>query len=130
MDRPLMVFDEADKLTDAVFNYFISLYNRLEDKCGIVFLSTDSIKRRMDLGLRRKKTGYNEIHSRIGRKFFQSDGNDSDDVYAICMANGVTDKTDIHKVIKDAQTCDFDLRRVKKAIHMIKRRNELNMKQE
>ena len=27
MDAPLLVFDEADKLTEPVFHYFISLYN-------------------------------------------------------------------------------------------------------
>ena len=35
MDAPLLVFDEADKLTEPVFHYFISLYNKLEEKCGV-----------------------------------------------------------------------------------------------
>lgn len=121
MESPLMVFDEADKLTDTVFHYFISFYNRLEDKCGTVFMSTDYIKRRMDLGLRHNKKGYNEIHSRIGRKFFDVDPTTANDVYSICMANGLKEKSKINEVIKDAETCDFDLRRVKKSIHRIKR---------
>ena len=57
-----------------------------------------------------------------------SDGNfdeleptDVNDVFAICSANGVTDKKDIDKVIKEASTCDFDLRRVRKSIHKVKR---------
>ena len=124
MESPLMVFDEADKLTDTVFHYFISFYNRLEDKCGTIFMSTDYIKRRMDLGLRHNKKGYNEIHSRIGRKFFDVDQTSANDVYAICMANGLTEKSKINEVIKDAETCDFDLRRVKKSIHRIKRISE------
>lgn len=70
MEAPLLLFDEADKLPERVFHYFIDLYNRLEDKCGIVFFSTSYIKRRMTMGLRYNKCGYNEIHSRIGRKFF------------------------------------------------------------
>ena len=123
MESPLMVFDEADKLTDTVFHYFISFYNRLEDKCGTIFMSTDYIKRRMDLGLRHNKKGYNEIHSRIGRKFFDVDQTSANDVYAICIANGLTEKSKINEVIKDAETCDFDLRRVKKSIHRIKRLN-------
>ena len=124
MESPLMVFDEADKLTDTVFHYFISFYNRLEEKCGIVFMSTDYIKRRMDLGLRHNKKGYNEIHSRIGRKFFQLDHTTANDVYAICAANGLKDKVKINEVIKESETCDFDLRRVKKSIHRIKRLSE------
>jgi dephospho-CoA kinase len=121
MESPLMVFDEADKLTDVVFHYFISFYNRLEERCGIIFLSTDYIKRRMDLGLRHNKKGYNEIHSRIGRKFFQLDQTSAGDVHSICVANGLKDKVKINEVIRDAETCDFDLRRVKKSVHRVKR---------
>ncbi len=124
MEAPLMVFDEADKLTDNVFHYFISFYNRLEDKCGIIFLSTDYIKRRMDLGLRHNKQGYNEIHSRIGRKFYELDDTTPHDIHAICVANGESGKAKINEVIKDAETYDFDLRRVKKMIHKVKRLSE------
>lgn len=51
LDRPLLVFDEGDKLMDTVFYYFISIYNALEGRCGIIFLSTEYIKRRMSIGL-------------------------------------------------------------------------------
>lgn len=120
MQAPLLLFDEADKLPERVFHYFIDLYNRLEDKCGIVFLSTSYIKRRMTIGLRYNKCGYNEIHSRIGRKFYELDSTAPHDVYAVCMANGVTDKSRISEVVKDAEAYDFDLRRVKKNIHRVK----------
>lgn len=69
MDAPLLVFDEADKLTEPVFHYFISLYNKLEEKCGVVFLSTDYIVKRISNGLKYQKPGYKEFFSRIGRKF-------------------------------------------------------------
>ncbi len=119
--NPLLLFDEADKLTERVFHYFIDLYNRLEDKCGMVFFSTSYIKRRMQMGLRYDKKGYNEIHSRIGRKFFELERTQPNDVYAICVANGLTDRGDIAKVVKDAEQYDFDLRRVKKGVHRVKR---------
>ncbi len=117
MGHPLLIFDEADKLIESVFHYFIDLYNRLEDHCGIVFFSTNYIKRRMAMGLRYDKKGYNEIHSRIGRKFFELEATSAKDVYLVCMANGVTDKAAISKVVKDSEAYDFDLRRVKKAVH-------------
>ena len=120
MEAPLLLFDEADKLPERVFHYFIDLYNRLEDKCGIVFFSTSYIKRRMTMGLRYNKCGYNEIHSRIGRKFYELEPTAPHDVYAICMANGVTDKSHVSGVVKDAEAYDFDLRRVKKNIHRVK----------
>lgn len=121
MDAPLLVFDEADKLIESVFQYFISLYNKIEDKCGVVFLSTDYIKTRIDRGLRCKKRGYKEFYSRIGRKYFELDDTTPHDVYAICVANGLTDERDINEVIAESNSCEYDLRRVKKSIHRIKR---------
>ena len=121
MDAPLLVFDEADKLIESVFQYFISLYNKIEDKCGVVFLSTDYIKTRIDRGLRCKKRGYKEFYSRIGRKYFELDDTTPHDVYAICVANGLTDEKDINEVIVESNSCEYDLRRVKKSIHRIKR---------
>ena len=121
MDAPLLVFDEADKLIESVFQYFISLYNKIEDKCGVVFLSTDYIKARIDRGLRCKKRGYKEFYSRIGRKYFELDDTTPHDVYAICVANGLTDEKDINEVIAESNSCEYDLRRVKKSIHRIKR---------
>lgn len=124
MEAPLLIFDEADKLTEPVFHYFISLYNKLEDKSGIVFLSTDYIKKRISLGLRHQKPGYKEFFSRMGRKYFELEETSPADVYSICVANGVQDKKKIEEVIRDAEPCDFDLRRVKKAIHRAKRMGE------
>lgn len=121
MDTPLLVFDEADKLIESVFQYFISLYNKIEDKCGVVFLSTDYIKTRISRGLRCKKRGYKEFYSRIGRKYFELEDTTPQDVFAICSANGLTDRKDIEEVITEADGCEFDLRRVKKSIHRVKR---------
>lgn len=121
LGNPLLVFDEGDKLTDSVFNYFISIYNRLEGHAGIVFLSTDYIKRRMDAGLRYNKKGYKEINSRIGRRFFEVSPTEENDIYAICQANNLTDRADIEEVLKDAKRSDNDLRRVKRCIHRQKR---------
>lgn len=121
MEAPLLVFDEADKLIESVFQYFISLYNKIEDKCGVVFLSTDYIKTRISRGLRCKKRGYKEFYSRIGRKYFELEDTTPQDVFAICSANGLTDRKDIEEVITEADGCEFDLRRVKKSIHRVKR---------
>lgn len=124
MEAPLLIFDEADKLTEPVFHYFISLYNKLEDKSGIIFMSTDYIKKRIERGLRYQKPGYKEFFSRMGRKYFELEETSPTDVYSICVANGVQDKKKIDEVIRDAESCDFDLRRVKKAIHRAKRMGE------
>lgn len=116
-EHPLLIFDEGDKLTDTVLYYYISLYNALEDKCGMIFLSTNYIKERMRKGLGRGKKGYDEIDSRICRKFVPLDLVNSNEVEAICQANGLTDKTAIRTVKEEAASCGNDLRRVKKSVH-------------
>lgn len=122
LDRPLLVFDEGDKLTDSVMYYFISLYNALEDKCGIVFLSTPYIQKRMTKGLKLDRKGYEELYSRIGRKFIPLSSVTEYEVNAICRSNGLTEEKAITAVIKDSSEIkkslmEFDLRRVKKSTH-------------
>lgn len=116
----VLIFDEADKLLDSIFLYFVTIYNHLEGRVGIVFLSTNYIERRLRSGLQNNKRGYNELHSRIGRRFYTPEHIYAGDVSVICRANGITDEADIRRVIKDAEEYDFDLRRVRKCIMKIK----------
>lgn len=115
----VLIFDEADKLLDSIFLYFVTIYNNLEGQVGIVFMSTNYIERRMRSGLLNNKRGYNELHSRIGRRFYTTEPITAHDVSAICRANGITDAKEIAKVIKDAEEYEFDLRRVKKSVMKI-----------
>lgn len=116
-EMPLVVMDEADKLSDQVLYFFITLYNQLEDHCGIVLCATDHLEKRIKRGVRLNKKGYKEIFSRIGRKCVPLMGADEVDVAAVCIANGVTEKRDIKMVYED---CEGDLRRVKRKVHAIK----------
>ena len=117
MDSPLLIFDEGDKLNDNVFHYFINLYNRLEGKCGMVFMSTSYIEQRIERGISSNRKGYNEIYSRIGRRFFELEPTSAVDVAAICHANGLSDRRHISEVIGATEKAGFDLRCVKGAIH-------------
>lgn len=115
-NNPLVILDEADKLPDAVLYFFITLYNQLEDNCGIVLCATDHLKKRIVRGLNINKKGYKEIYSRIGRKFVELHGIGSEDVRQVCVANGVTDSKLISEIWKDSEQ---DLRRVKKKVRSI-----------
>ncbi len=121
IDRPLLVFDEGDKLTDSVMYYFINLYNALEDRCGIVFLSTPYIEKRFANGLKLDRKGYEELYSRIGRRFVPLSRITEYEVNAICLSNGLTDHGTIGKVINESAGMkknqrEYDLRRVKKSV--------------
>ena len=112
-DSPLIVLDEADKLSDQVLYFFISLYNQLEDHCGIILTATSYLRARIEKGLRLNRKGYAEIFSRIGRKFVELPLHNSEDVAAVCVANGVSDSKTINSIIDEA---DGDLRRVKRSV--------------
>ncbi len=118
-DAPLIILDEADKLRDQVLYFFISLYNQLEGHCGIIMVATDYLAKRIERGVRLKKKGYEEIYSRIGRKFVQLQVINSEDIAAVCKANGVTDPVAINEIIQGAEC---DLRRVKRAVWAAKKK--------
>ncbi|WP_295990542.1 ATP-binding protein [uncultured Alistipes sp.] len=121
LDQPLLIFDEGDKLSDAVLYYFITIYNALEGHCGLFFISTHYIRRRMEIGLAYNKKGYDEIHSRICRKFVELTPTSEFDVAAVARANGIADERTLRTVVKDAISCRCDLRRVRREVHKQKR---------
>lgn len=116
-ESPLLVLDEADKLSDQVLYFFISMYNKLEDHVGIILCATDYLEKRIKKGVRTNRKGYKEIYSRVGRKFIPIQVVNDKDVVAVCHANGVGDTKIITSIIDD---CENDLRRVKRKIHAIK----------
>lgn len=120
-ENPIIIMDEADKLTDQVLYFFITLYNELEDQCGLVLCATDHLSKRIKKGLRLNKRGYQEIYSRIGRKFIELKGVGFTDVTQICVANGVDKKATIKRIYHD---CEEDFRRVKRLIHASKMINQ------
>jgi hypothetical protein len=122
MDSPLLIFDEGDKLSDNLLYYFITIYNHLKNKAGIVFLSTNYMQKRMQNGLNRNWKGYQELDSRIGRKFYEAEEPTANDVYAICKANGVRGEKEINEIVKDASRYEFDLRRVDRKVRAVRKR--------
>ena len=121
-ESPLLILDEADKLSDQVLYFFITLYNNLEDECGIVLCATQHLEKRIKKGIKLNKKGYAEIWSRLGRKCVALSGVSAADITAICEANGVTDMADIDGIIAESES---DLRRVKRRVHAVSRKRQL-----
>ncbi len=121
-ESPLLILDEADKLSDQVLYFFITLYNSLEDECGIVLCATQHLEKRIKKGIKLNKKGYAEIWSRLGRKCVALSGVSAADITAICEANGISDLTDIDDIIAESES---DLRRVKRRVHAVSRKRQL-----
>lgn len=117
--NPLIIFDEFDKLNDNVWFFFITLYNELENKCGMVLLSTDYIRLRIEKGLRLNKRGYNEFWSRLGRRCVRLEPIAYEDIKAVCEANGISNSSEIEDIAKDSEG---DLRRVARRIYSANKR--------
>ena len=115
--KSLIIFDEVDKLSDSVFQYFIDLYNKTYGLCGIVWMSTDAIKTRFDRGLKWARQGYKELYSRIGNRFNDLPAASPQDVLAVCQANGIHDRRVIEQIAQQTVSSGFDMRHVRKMIH-------------
>lgn len=117
-ENPLIILDEFDKLNDSCWYLFITLYNELEDRCGIITLSTNYIDKRIRTGLRRNKKGYKEIWSRLGNTCIELSGVGMEDIKKVCEANGVSEQGVIDDITD--KSCG-DLRKAKKRIYNAKR---------
>lgn len=120
-DTPLLIIDEADKLNDQVLYFFITLYNRLKGKCGIVLLATDYLEKRIMRGIKLKKRGFAEIFSRIGKGFIELGAIATEELEKIIRANGIEDQLTINEIINQM---DGDLRLLERKIHAHKRIQE------
>lgn len=119
----LIILDEADKLSDQVLHFFITIYNKLEDTVGIVLCATQYLKKRIERGVVNNRKGYKEIYSRIGRKFIPMPVVNYSDIKGVCLANGLDDLREIARIIDDA---DNDLRRVKRLVCALKLKSSEN----
>lgn len=119
----LIILDEADKLSDQVLHFFITIYNKLEDTVGIVLCATQYLKKRIERGVVNNRKGYKEIYSRIGRKFIPMPVVNNSDIKGVCLANGLDDHREIARIIDDA---DNDLRRVKRLVCALKLKSSEN----
>ena len=79
--------------------------------------ATQFLEKRVLRGVRNNRRGFREIYSRVGRKFIPMPIVCRGDIEAVCIANGVTAKAEINRIVNDS---DCDLRRVKRLVHAAK----------
>ena len=66
LDKPLLVIDDAGKLSDTNLRLIQLIYDRTERRCGIILAGTLYLKERLENGVKRGYMGYEELYRRIG----------------------------------------------------------------
>jgi transcriptional regulator with XRE-family HTH domain len=89
-DKPVLLIDEADKLKPMALGSLIPLFNKTEDRLGLIMSGTENLEKDITAGVRCNKKGYDELESRIGRTFMHLNGATKTEIAAICEANGVS----------------------------------------
>ena len=113
LEQPLIIIDQFDKLKENTFDLFMDFYNELYGHCGFVISGVKALEKRILMGVQRNKIGYEEIWSRMDRKFIKLYATTREDVKLIFEANGVSDKL---AITESYNSCGGDLRRVKKDV--------------
>jgi len=85
----LLIDEEADKLKPGALRTLIPLFNRTEDRLGLIMSGTENLEKEIRQGVRLKKKGYDELESRFGRSYIHLKGATEKEVQAICEANGI-----------------------------------------
>ena len=91
--KPLLIVDEADKLKPSALRWFITLYNEMEDKMGVVISGTDNLEKTIKAGVKYNKLGFDELDDRFGRKFIHLIGATFKDFKNICESNVLKDRS-------------------------------------
>lgn len=92
LQKPVILIDEGDKLKPAALRSLISLFNKTEDRLGLVISGTENLEKEIKRGVKYSKKGYDEIDSRLGRVFTYLRGATYEEVLEICRVNGIEDE--------------------------------------
>jgi len=88
---PLLILDDAGKLTHSALCTLIPLYDDTFHRMGALVAGTETLERNIKRYVGRIE-GYDEIDGRFKRTYITLLGATKKDVMAICSANGVTDQ--------------------------------------
>ncbi len=90
-DAPLLIIDDAHRLTDAVLHTAATLAALLDGKAGVVLMGSMLLKLRIQNGYRTGTDGYADIYPVFGKRFAVLNGVNPADVAPVCEANGISD---------------------------------------
>jgi DNA transposition AAA+ family ATPase len=89
-DNPLLIIDEASKLSPTAIMYMQDIWDGIENNAGIILAGVEYLLDNIKKGAERNKVGMPEFYGRVASwKYLQEPA--KVEVEAICIHNGVTD---------------------------------------
>jgi DNA transposition AAA+ family ATPase len=93
-ESPLLIIDEASKLSPNALMYLQDIWDGIEDNGGIVLAGVEYLLTNIKKGAERNKTGMPEFYGRVSR-WVHLQQPEKEEVDAICKSNGFTDQKTI-----------------------------------
>ena len=95
--KPILLIDDAGKLTHSAMNTLIPLYDATLGRVGCIVAGTETLERNIKRWVGRIE-GYDEIDGRFSRNYISLMGATKRDVVDICLANGVDSKESAEEI--------------------------------
>lgn len=103
--RPVLLFDEYNRLSEGSKSLIKTIYDRTEGNVGIVICGGENLEVDLNRGINRAKLDYQETYDRAGAVYRQARAMTIEeittDITTICKINGVTDKLTIQAIINN-----------------------------
>ncbi|WP_312340620.1 AAA family ATPase [Sphingobacterium sp.] len=96
LNDPLIIIDEAGKLTDPMLLSLHALRDKTQQNCGIVFGGMPYFKNNLIKKTNKQKVGISEFMRRI-QIWNELEGLSKSEIEYICDANGITEKEDLKR---------------------------------
>lgn len=101
LDSPLLIIDDAGKLTDANYRMLQVIYDETEFHAGIVLAGTEYLKQYLDQAASKNKMGFRELRRRIA--YWQPlEAPTLKIVAAICQDYGITNEDTVRYITREA----------------------------
>jgi len=89
-DQPLLIIDEASKLSPNALMYLQDIWDGIEDNAGLIIAGVEYLLTNIKKGAERNKIGMPEFYGRVS-KWITLQLPSRDEVKAICTNNGIED---------------------------------------
>lgn len=106
MESPLIIIDEAGKLTHAMILYLQVLRDKTYGNCGMILAGMPYFKSNLQKNAAREKEGYAEFLRRINI-WYDFVGLQPKEIEEICSTHGVTDKEKVRELKRQKRFGDL-----------------------